>query len=283
MAIVDFMEDHHLHSLLRSGTITWEHQTRNIHSTPDIVMGSQGVQEAIIQCQIHSQDYGLDHRPIAIKTGLVGEWYEKRTPRRNYQKADWAQIRERLPWRLAQAYPRAELASSCPKETLDRAAEQFTQAINAALEEMVPRARPSPMAKQWWSPELTALRRQLTQLRNAVHTQRRRGGDTEEALQRLQQARKVYFAQMDKQKAQHWREFLQDPDNLWKANRYTKGGSTTTQVPPLHKDGCIAQDDGEKAKMLMETFFPVPPPPEPPGEPELEQGGRTQPLYSTTR
>ena len=38
---------------------------------------------------------------------------------------------------------------------------------------MVPKARPSPYAKQWWSKELTALKKKQSNLRNLVRANRR--------------------------------------------------------------------------------------------------------------
>jgi len=278
--IIDLMQECRLHSLLKSGTITWEHQSQRMHSTPDIVLGSAGIQEAIVQCQIHSQDYGSDHRPITLTTSLLGEWHETGPSRRNYQQADWAAIRETLRMVLQQAYPHTDTGSS--HDTLDRAAEHFIQIVNRTLETMVPRAKPSPMAKRWWTSELTALCRQLTQLRNAVSTQHRRGNDTEDGRRQVQQARKAYFAVMDKQKAQHWKDFLSDPENLWKANSYTKGGSAAMLVPPLQAEGRTMHDDSEKAALLMATF-PQLPAPKPRQEQESRHAWRRQPLRALPR
>jgi hypothetical protein len=69
---------------------------------------------------------------------------------------------------------------------------------------------------------------------------------------------------MDHQKAIHWKEFLDEASNIWKANLLTKGVSTPVQVPTLCKDGRTAYQDKDKAEILMEAFFPVPPMPQPP-------------------
>jgi len=54
------------------------------------------------------------------------------------------------------------------------------------------------------------------------------------------QARKTYFDEISRQKALHWKEFLDNPSNVWKANQFTKGSSTPIQVPTLSKDGRTA-------------------------------------------
>jgi hypothetical protein len=143
--------------------------------------------------------------------------------------------------------------------------------VNNTLEEMVPRAKPSPYAKRWWTKELSQLRHELTVLRNQVTTLRRRGQDTTHARLLVHQARKTYFDKMDHQKATHWKEFLDNASNVWKANYFTKGASTPVQVPTLCKDGRVAQQDEDKANMLMEAFFPVPPIPESPSSQEPQR------------
>jgi hypothetical protein len=69
---------------------------------------------------------------------------------------------------------------------------------------------------------------------------------------------------MDLQKATHWKEFLDKASNVWKANYFTKGASIPVQVLTLYKDGRVAQQDKDKANMLIEAFFLVPPMPESP-------------------
>ena len=77
-------------------------------------------------------------------------------------------------------------------------------------------------------------------------------------------ARRTYLDEIDKQKKQHWKDFLDNPDNIWKAARYAKPSSGATVVPELSVDVKRYQSDEEKAKALMEAFFPTPPKPEMP-------------------
>jgi hypothetical protein len=62
--IVDFIQETGLNSLLPAGTVRWEHQSMNILSTFDLVLGSKAVQEELVHCRIHSPDQGSDHKPI---------------------------------------------------------------------------------------------------------------------------------------------------------------------------------------------------------------------------
>jgi len=121
---------------------------------------------------------------------------------------------------------------------------------------LVPRARPSPYAKRWWTKDLTTLRQSLTTARNAVTAARRRGDDVVILLNRLQRARSVYFQMIEKQKKAHWKDFLDNITNIWTANQYTKAASKSSTILELRKGGQVAQREEEKADMLMDTFFP---------------------------
>lgn len=60
-------------------------------------------------------------------------------------------------------------------------------------------------------------------------------------------------------KREHWIEFLDNRDNIWKAYVYTKASRTSYGVPVLKAGGTEATDDREKADLLLSSFFPIPP------------------------
>jgi hypothetical protein len=64
------------------------------------------------------------------------------------------------------------------------------------------------------------------------------------------------------QKKQHWKDFLDDPNNVWKAASYAKPSGAAMDVPELVVGERHYQSDREKATVLMDTFFPMPPMPE---------------------
>lgn len=270
--IVDFIQEQGLQSMLKAGTITWDHQTADMSSTPDTVFASEGVATALIRCVVHAVDHGSDHRGIVLESSVQLDTYRERERRRLYFDADWDAIRAALTDRLATGSMDTSLDTSLDtKDHLDRAAEELVATVNAILEETVPRAKPSPYTKRWWTKELSHLRRRLTTMRNHVTTLRRRNQDSTHAKMLVHQARRAYFDEMDRQKAAHWKEFLDEASNVWKANQFVKGQSTPVQVPTLALEGRIAQQDKDKANMLMEAFFPVPPTPEAPPPQETDR------------
>jgi hypothetical protein len=103
--------------------------------------------------------------------------------------------------------------------------------------------------------QLSLLRRVLTSAMNHVTTLQRRGEETSEARQVFQDLRRDYFRQIERQKKQHWKEFLADPTNIWKANTYARTTGQSGAIPTLVQDETVADSDEAKASMLMAAFL----------------------------
>ena len=273
--IVDFMSQYGLQSLLRRGTITWQHQSGQIESTPDLVLASGDLASRCEYCRIAETDHGSDHRPIESRFELKLDASPSKPRRRQYRIADWNAARAEIDTALrgsnmkntwmgesrgwVQAATISPFANLNSAQRLDVAAQELERIVNRALEKHTPRSRPSPFVKRWWTPALTELRQTMTQLRNKVTTARRRGGDLAALQTRHRAAQQMYFDAIDTAKRTHWNDFLADPANVWKANAYTKPDSAATKVPTLIADGREISTDDEKAALLLKTFFPVPP------------------------
>jgi ribonuclease HI len=258
---VDLIQEAGLHSLLPAGTITWEHQSGDIASTVDVLAGSEEIVRHLEYCRIHSTDYGSDHRPIALSYlgGILPKAKQRR--KRLYKDANWGEIRTVIGSLLGDGSRMRQITSI---DTFERAAGAFETVINNTLEEHVLRAKESPYAKRWWSKELTLLRQDYTSKRNKAITLRRRGEDTTLAREASHTARRVYLDEINKQKKQHWKDFLNDPNNIWKAACYAKPSGAPMDVPDLVTNGQRYKTDEGKAEVLMATFFPTPPIPEGP-------------------
>jgi hypothetical protein len=164
-----------LHSLLPAGIKTWEHQTADMVSTVDIVLGTDSIQDSLEYYRIHNIDYGSDHRLITLRARLQPKWQTPKRKRRLYKDADWERIRAAIETNLD------EIDIERPiwvRGILDHKAKIFIDTINRVLEESVPRAKESPYAKRWWTRDLSKLRMEYTRRRNCATTLRRRGEDT---------------------------------------------------------------------------------------------------------
>lgn len=73
--------------------------------------------------------------------------------------------------------------------------------------------------------------------------------------------RRLYMDKIDQCKRQHWTEFLNNRDNIWKAYAYTKVSRASHGIPVLKAGETEVTEDREKASFLLESFFPMPPQP----------------------
>ena len=267
--IIHLAHEYGLQSLLPAGTVTWEHHSGRYWSTVDVVMASARLVNRLIRCQIHEQDHGSDHRPIVIE--FDGQGPPRQSPRTRLlpDKADWHHIGRETRHKLKAI----TLPGAITPAGLDAAAESFMEVVVEVVHNRVPRARPSPHAKRWWTADLTLLRSSLSSARNRVTTLRRRGADTSEAQVAFQTIRREYFRLIEKQKKLHWKDFLQDPSNIWKASRFTRMASQTAAIPTLVQGVMIAKTDEDKANMLMDTFYPIPPESRP-GQKSSQRAGK---------
>lgn len=111
---------------------------------------------------------GSDHEVIqftlqAEKTELVDS---PLTGPYNLQKADWLKFSTILKEKENEAKREIEAYCQTREEGgLEQAALVLQNLLLKALEESVPRRRPSTRSKAWWSPSLTKLRQQMLEAR----------------------------------------------------------------------------------------------------------------------
>jgi hypothetical protein len=124
-------------------------------STLDTVFASYGLANDMVCYVIHTVDHGSDHKGIVLETSILLDNYKEKEKKRLYYNADWEAIRATFKQNLATRYTWTSLDT---KSQLDQAAEDLVALVNTTLDEMVPRAKPSPYAKRWWTRELSQLR-----------------------------------------------------------------------------------------------------------------------------
>ncbi|KAJ0132090.1 hypothetical protein HZ326_24825 [Fusarium oxysporum f. sp. albedinis] len=201
--IIELMGEHGLHSLLPRGTKTWEGPGGRT-STIDLVLASTELADEMTSCGIHPIEHGSDHR--AIRTEFDTTPLE-RTPgdRLLFKNAPWLEIKERV-----RSKPEALPCGGTVQAQTDRLMSVMLDAIN----DLVPRAKPSPYAKRWWTTDLTRLRRMYTYWRNQARACRRRGREAAGLEQKAREAAKEYHDAIRRQKKAHWDSFLEDGANI---------------------------------------------------------------------
>ncbi|KAL3708712.1 hypothetical protein TMatcc_006696 [Talaromyces marneffei ATCC 18224] len=246
-ALVDYMTEHSLHSLLLRGTKTW--YSGDTETTIDLVLASTELAEEMVKCGIHYTNYGSDHQAIETEFDIsVPD--RPTTERLLWKNAPWTEIRARVTTSL-QGVP---LDGSVQLQT-----DRLMIAVTEAVSKLTPKAKPSPYAKRWWTTDLTQLRCIYTYWRNQARSRRRAGCIIHELEQQAHKAAKEYHDAIRKQKKIHWEDFLANDANIWQATKYLKPNSSSfsDKIPPLVKaDGSTTKDKGEQMKELLATFFP---------------------------
>ena len=121
-----------------------------------------------------------------------------------------------------------------------------------------PTSRPSPKSRPWWTPALTALRKEYAKACRLAKKYR-----TESLVSLARLWRQGYFQAIKKAKNTHWPEFLAKatPHNIWTAKKFV-----TPRKTPRFPDLPGADSPPEINDALLTHFFPP--------KPELPTRGR---------
>jgi hypothetical protein len=245
--IIDLMNDFMLRSLLRRGTKTW--QSGDYETTIDLVLASEELADANIKCAIHGTEHGSDHRTIETAFDISVP-APKQDERLLFKNAPWKEINSRIV---------DTLRDRPVRNTVQQKTDRLMSAVLEAVQALTPRAKPSPYAKRWWTHDLTQLRHVYTYWRNRARAARRAGQNAKDLENTAKAAAKQYHDAMRQRKNNHWKEFLADNDNIWKAAKYMKSGDEAAfgKVPQLVKaDGTATTSHKEQAEELLAKFFP---------------------------
>jgi ribonuclease HI len=133
-------------------------------------------------------------------------------------------------------------------------------------EELVPKNKPSPYVKRWWSLQLTQTRTETRRLGRRSYARRNDPADT--AHEEYRAARNRYAEAIERSKKEHWRDFLDgiDQKTIWTAHRYASadmsdGGRAripTLETTQANGTRLVAETNKQKEDLLFDTFFPKP-------------------------
>jgi len=98
-----------------------------------------------------------DHFPIATTLDFPVPANPPHTPR-NFRAMDWEELKKILDDELLEMEAPRELNS---KEELRDALKRLEAAITRTIEKVVPRKKPSPYVKRWWTKELEMARKEV--------------------------------------------------------------------------------------------------------------------------
>ena len=113
----------------------------------------------MLSCQIHEVEYGSNYQSIesTFTTHVQDTPFE---PRLLFRNAPWSRIKRAVAEAIQ---PSLELP--LPMET-EAILNIIMDAVLPAINQFVPKSKPSPYAKCWWTLDLTQMHRDYTHFRN---------------------------------------------------------------------------------------------------------------------
>ncbi|KAJ8147384.1 hypothetical protein LV165_008823 [Aspergillus fumigatus] len=238
--LINFFQIHELQWCLPQGTPTfWSLSNPGKASTLDLTLTNNPTK--LIKCHLYHDHYGSDHRGTFSEWNLQPERNIDSKPKRAYDKANWTRIGQKI---LEVMGPLPRIHSN---SDLDTATKKLVQSTAAVINQEVPTQKPSPYSKRWFTPELKT--QQIE-----VNRARRRWQDscatlgiahliTAALFQDMRQKRREWTRTVEKAKATHWKQFLDE----------AKEGQL---IPSLKVGAGEISDNKDKAKAFCEAFFP---------------------------
>ncbi|KAI3047626.1 hypothetical protein CBS147353_11740 [Aspergillus niger] len=198
--------------------------------------------------------------------GTLSEWdlqprrNKPSNPKRAYDRANWEKIGQDIQSQTT-TLPTI-LSTTVTTADLDQAVEKLISSTVAALDRHIPRHRPSPYAKRWFSPALKVQQVGVNQARRRWQSSCADLGPQHPSSKALftdmQGKRRQWTRTIEKAKAAHWKEYLDKAGegHLWKAATYMRPRDDYATIPALTIGSEEVVDNEAKAKAFLESFFP---------------------------
>ncbi len=148
-----------------------------------------------------------------------------------------------------------------PVTHLDLYTSTLTKIVLEGIEASVTLAKSCQYNKRWWTKELSSLCKKYTHLRNqSQRYQRNRYGNNPPLDWAAKAAKREYHSALQKQKKQHWEEFLDEPGNIWDICRYINSNSSQANFALISELQTSittkATTNAEIAQGFLTEFFP---------------------------
>ncbi|KAI0313983.1 hypothetical protein OF83DRAFT_1037243, partial [Amylostereum chailletii] len=166
---------------------THQHKVTKWWSRLDNVWCTTHSLDTFVSCEAAPGRRGLsNHFPILSVLELSVDRITN-APAHNFHDVDWTDFFATLTLNLTR-YPAPCELTSVPQ--FEQAAKDLTEAIATTIQDAVPKARPYPHLRRWWTRDLTKERKALSKLGREAH--KFRALPTHEAHSALAEARKKY-------------------------------------------------------------------------------------------
>ena len=233
--LINLFADHDMQMALPQGIPTIQNSAGNL-TRPDNVFVSTQLADWIIKCDTKPDNQPLtaDHFPITTHMDLPIATNQAITPR-NFRATEWEKLKEILDEELLDLEPPRELIS---KEDLITALENLEAAITRTIEKAVPRKKPSPYAKRWWTKELEKARKKVRKMGCMARQYERY---PEHSIhEEWKRARNELTKLLQKTKRDHYNDWIESIDmkTIWDAHRFVStpvSDGSKTRIPALKK------------------------------------------------
>src|SRR5882724_3975186 len=151
--IIDTMAHFDLQMSLPKDTPTLRAMATSNFTHPDNVLTSSSLSKLVLECKTAPEECPprTDHIPI-ITTLITDPGRHEETPKPNFKSTDWPTFRKELSTKLESTDTRHEITN---KSEFYSRLNTLMLAITDTIESTVPKIRPSPFTKRWWSKEFS--------------------------------------------------------------------------------------------------------------------------------
>ena len=166
--LINLLAVYNLVQILPKGMATLEASNTKNLTRPDNVFCSAELVNAFTSCSVeyHLRPVITDHFPIISALDLHPERTDP-APKPNYRDTDWEKFNETLANLLNTIPPAQELTSEAH---FNEAFTHLTEVISQTIDQCVPKTKPSPYTKRWWSKDLDMERQRVQKLGKKART-----------------------------------------------------------------------------------------------------------------
>ena len=260
--LLDLIVNMRLEMTLPRDLPTLEARNGGRWTRPDNVWRNTDSASSVIICNTREgpRPTNTDHLPIVTTLDLI---YTPATTqeRFNFRLVDWEKYEEALEEELA-ASDTIGTPNIDSIQMLENTTNELFRILGDVTERIVPKVKPYPHLKRWWSRQLTALCKDKN--RASAERHRWRGTPDHPSHTTYRDKCKNLARAIETAKATHWKEWIEQISghDLWTVNKYMGALPTDfgcKRIPHLNRpNDTKTKTSEEKAERLAQVFFPEP-------------------------
>jgi len=264
--LLDLVADYGMVQALPKDIPTLQSSSTRNWTRPDNVFCMEHTSQLLVSCNTAPERRGpkTDHLPV-LTTLDMSIPVSSENPPWNYRSVDWDKFNSTLKDTLTRVAGPPRILETA--EEFQQAARKLDSVLRQTVESTVPKTKPHPHTKRWWTKDLTKMSNELKGLRKQAYVLR--ALPDHETHTRLREKENAMSKEIQRTKEDHWKEWLNDMTgtDIWIAHKYISnpgGDGGKTRIPTLCKTGpdgrtIRATTNEEKSEILAQALFPPPP------------------------